>query len=208
MTGILIAFEGGEGAGKSTQIKLLERALNHDVLVTRQPGGTALGQTVRQLVLDGEPGTVDDRAEALLYAADRAQHVAEVVRPALAAGRTVISDRWADSSIAYQAAGRGMDRDWIAAVSAWAAGGLVPDLTVLLDIDPAVGLARAARRGATDRLEQENLDFHRRVRGAYLELVAEAPGRYLVLDATRPVDEIARSIGSFVRGLLSVGVGA
>jgi dTMP kinase len=208
MTGTLVVFEGGEGAGKTTQIRRLGQALNHTALITRQPGGTTLGQTVRRLVLDSEPGTVNDRAEALLYAADRAQHVAEVIAPALAVGTTVICDRYVDSSIAYQAAGRGMDRDWIAAVSRWATDGLVPDLTIVLDIDPLDGLRRVAHRGSADRLEQENLDFHRRVRGAYLELAAAAPGRYLVLDADRPVDELADAIAGRVRALPGLEVAA
>ncbi|GGM53655.1 dTMP kinase [Dactylosporangium sucinum] len=198
MTGKLIVFEGGEGTGKTTQIRLLAAALDHDVLVTRQPGGTSLGQTLRGLLLDSPPGSISDRAEALLYAADRAQHVDEVIRPALTAGTTVISDRWVDSSLAYQAAGRGMDPAWVAELSRWATAGVQPDLTVLLDIDPAVGLARAARRGAADRLEAETLDFHHRVRWAYLRLAAANPSRYLVVDAALPVDAIAHLVHAYV----------
>lgn len=196
MTGKLIVLEGGEGSGKSTQVARLAQNLGGDVLVTRQPGGTPLGAIIRGLLLDPNQ-QICDRAEALLYAADRAQHVDEAIRPALAAGRTVISDRWVDSSIAYQAAGRGMDRDRIADLSAWATGGLIPDLTVLLDIDPQVGLARAVRRAAADRLEQEDAGFHNRVRWAYLQQAAANPHRYLVVDATLPVDAIAHLVYAY-----------
>lgn len=199
MNGLFIAFEGGEGSGKSTQVKRLAEALG-DVVVTRQPGGTEAGKVIRQLLLDPD-SVLDDRAEALLYAADRAQHVAEVIRPALAAGHIVISDRYVDSSIAYQAYGRTMDRDWIVGLSRWATSGLVPDLTILLDIDPAVGLARAARRGAVDRLEAETPDFHWRVRAAYLGLAYAEPDRYLIVEATWSVDEIAAVIAARVRRL-------
>ncbi|WP_238006350.1 dTMP kinase [Dactylosporangium sp. AC04546] len=202
MTGTLVVFEGGEGAGKGTQIRHLERHLAFQAVVTRQPGGTDLGADIRRILLDSEPGTVDDRTEALLYAADRAQHVAQVVKPALLVGRTVISDRWVDSSIAYQAAGRRMDRVWIEALSTWATAGIVPDLTILLDIDPLDGLQRVAHRGSEDRLERETLDFHRRVRQAYLDLADASIGRYLVLDATRPQDELADTIARRVDRLL------
>ncbi|MFB9179863.1 dTMP kinase [Dactylosporangium sucinum] len=202
MTGKLVVFEGGEGAGKGTQIRHLERHLDFGVLVTRQPGGTDLGAELRRVLLESAPGTVDDRTEALLYAADRAQHVAEVVEPALLLGRTVICDRWVDSSIAYQAAGRRMDRVWIEALSTWATAGIVPDLTILLDIDPLDGLDRAAHRGSADRLEREALDFHRRVRQAYLDLADANIGRYLVLDATKPEDELAATIARRVDTLL------
>jgi dTMP kinase len=202
MTARLIVFEGGEGSGKTTQIRLLDQALGHRAWTTRQPGGTDLGTEIRRMLLGTAPGEVCDRAEALLYAADRAQHVDRFVRPLLDRGETVISDRWVDSSIAYQAAGRGMDREWIAQLSAWATGGLVPDLTILLDIDPTVGLARAAKRGAADRLEQEDLAFHQRVRSAYIALAETSPERYLVLDAAQPADWLADVIAERVRVLL------
>lgn len=207
MTGRLVAFEGGEGSGKSTQVARLAATLGRNVFVTRQPGGTPVGQIIRGLLLDPLQH-ISDRAEALLYAADRAQHVDEVIRPALTAGATVICDRWVDSSIAYQAYGRGMDPAWIGDLSRWATGGLVPDLTILLDIPAAVGLERAGRRGAADRLEQAGAAFHRRVRSAYLELAGTAPSRYLVLDATLPADELAAVIAGRVRALLGQQVSA
>jgi dTMP kinase len=206
MTGRLIAFEGGEGSGKSTQVARLAATIP-DALVTRQPGGTPVGQIIRGLLLDPNQ-EVCDRAEALLYAADRAQHVDDVIRPALAAGQTVICDRWVDSSIAYQAYGRGESPARIGDLSAWATGGLIPDLTVLLDINPTIGLARAARRSAADRLEREGLSFHWRVRDAYLTLANATPGRYLVLDATRPVDELAGIIAARVHNLTSQEIAA
>jgi dTMP kinase len=206
MTGFLVAFEGGEGSGKSTQVARLAAAIP-DALVTRQPGGTPAGQIIRGLLLDPNQ-EICDRAEALLYAADRAQHVHDVIRPALAAGQTVLCDRWVDSSIAYQAYGRGESPARIGDLSAWATGRLEPDLTVLLDIEPTIGLARAARRSAADRLEREDLSFHWRVRGAYLTPANAAPGRYLVLDATRPADEIAGAIAGRVRALLEQEVSA
>lgn len=206
MTGLLIATEGGEGSGKSTQAKLLAARLTHHTTLTRQPGGTPIGAKLRELLL--QPGVISDRAEALLYAADRAQHVDEVIRPALAAGRVVITDRYVDSSLAYQAAGRGMDMAWIAGLSRWATGGLVPDLTVLLDVDPDVGLERAGRRGVADRLEMEDLEFHRRVRHAYLALADADPGRYLVLKAEQPVEWLADIIHDRVQALITAGAAA
>jgi dTMP kinase len=206
MIGKLVALEGGEGSGKSTQVALLAQAIP-GALTTRQPGGTPVGQIIRGLLLDPRMD-ISDRAEALLYAADRAQHVDEVIRPALKAGRTVLSDRWVDSSIAYQAFGRGMDDAWISNLSDWATGGLTPDLTILLDIPTSVGLDRAGRRGTADRLEQAGVGFHLRVRAAYRVLAGEEPGRYLVLDATRPVDELAGIIAGRVRALLEQEVSA
>jgi dTMP kinase len=206
MTGFLVAFEGGEGSGKSTQVARLAAAIP-DALVTRQPGGTPAGQIIRGLLLDPNQ-EICDRAEALLYAADRAQHVHDVIRPALAAGQTVLCDRWVDSSIAYQAYGRGESPARIGDLSAWATGGLIPDLTILLDINPDIGLARAARRSSADRLEGAGRDFHWRVRGAYLTLANAAPGRYLVLDATRPADELAGIIAGRVHNLTSQEIAA
>lgn len=208
MTGMLIVFEGGEGSGKSTQAARLAATIPGDVHVTRQPGGTPIGYTIRQMLLN-PISSISDRAEALLYAADRAQHVDEIVRPALAAGATVICDRWVDSSIAYQGAGRGMSMMRIAELSRWATDGIEPDLTILLDIDPAVGLARAGRRGAADRLEQEDLSFHHRVRDSYLALAEHAPAaRYLVLDGSQPADFLGEVIAERVRALLGQEVAA
>jgi dTMP kinase len=203
--GLFIVFEGGEGAGKSTQMHRVAeylRSENRAVVETREPGATHIGERIRQVVLHGGHG-VSARAEALLYAADRAHHVATVVRPALVRGAVVISDRYVDSSLAYQGAGRTLPTDDIAWLSAWATGGLKPDLVVLLDIDPTVGLARAGNRGAgADRLERESVEFHERVRYAFLDLAADNPGRYLVLDASRPADELAAEIGGRVDALL------
>ncbi|WP_204034126.1 dTMP kinase [Micromonospora qiuiae] len=205
--GLFVVFEGGEGAGKSTQLAALAGRLRdegRDVVVTREPGATGIGERIRSLVLDT---AVDEapspRAEALLYAADRAHHVATVVRPALVRGAVVISDRYVDSSLAYQGAGRTLPVDEVSWLSSWATGGLKPDLVVLLDVDPHTGLSRvAARNEAADRLEAESVAFHERVRYAFLDLAAADPKRYLVLDAARPADEIAERVARRVEELL------
>ncbi|BCJ65050.1 dTMP kinase [Polymorphospora rubra] len=207
--GLFVVFEGGEGAGKSTQVNKLAATLGeqgHDVVVTREPGATDVGKRIRTLLLsDGTgPAAPSPRAEALLYAADRAHHVATVVRPALAGGAVVISDRYVDSSLAYQGAGRTLPVDEVSWLSSWATGGLKPDLVVLLDVDPRTGLARVAERGmAADRLESESLAFHERVRYAFLDLAAADPKRYLVLDAGLPADDIARAVGARATELLA-----
>lgn len=208
MNGIFITLEGGDGAGKTTQAELLEGWLaqrGHEVVRTREPGGTRLGVEVRRLLLHGgdEIGEVDARAEALLYAADRAQHVAKVVRPALERGAVVVQDRYIDSSLAYQGAGRVLDAAELRGISEWAAGGLWPHLTVLLDIDPAAGAERRASRGGTsDRLEAEAAEFHAAVRDGFRALAAGDPERYLVLDATRPADELHLDVVARVASLL------
>jgi len=195
--GLFITFEGGDGSGKSTQAALLERWLagrGRTVVRTREPGGTDLGDELREIVLHRR-GHVAPRAEALLYAADRAHHIATLVRPALARGEVVIQDRYLDSSVAYQGAGREIDGDEIRRLSLWAAEGLLPDVTVLLDLDPAIGRERLdAARTRYDRLEAEAAEFHGRVRDAYLALAAAEPERFLVLDATLPVEELAAAI--------------
>ena len=204
--GTFLAFEGGEGAGKSTQVRLLTdelTAAGHRVRATFEPGDTPAGAVVRRLVLDRADLALSPRAEALLYAADRAQHTAEVLLPALAAGEVVVTDRFVDSSLAYQGAGREIPREEVAGISRWATQALVPDLTVLLDLPPATGLARARGRAAADRIEAESLDFHERVRQTFLELAAAEPSRYLVLDATRPADELAAAIRERVTALLA-----
>ena len=202
--GVFVVFEGGEGAGKSTQVTRLAATLKaegRDVVVTREPGATEVGARIRGLVLD-KGDAPSPRAEALLYAADRAHHVASVVRPALARGAVVISDRYIDSSLAYQGAGRTLPVQEISWLSSWATGGLKPDLVVLLDVDPGVGLSRVDSRGAgTDRLESESRAFHERVRYAFLDLAAGDPKRYLVLDAARSTDEIATAVAGRVEGL-------
>ncbi|TDL40173.1 dTMP kinase [Kocuria rosea] len=204
--GLFVVFEGGDGAGKSTQVGRLVDALRaegHDTLRTREPGGTPLGERVRELVLDPAHEPVDARAEALLFAAARAAHVAQLIRPALAAGRTVVCDRFADSSAAYQGAGRGLGLDRVAELNAWATAGLVPDLTVLLDVPAGTGRTRREARDGTagDRLETEPDAFHDANRAAFLELAGRAPERYLVLDATRPAGELAAAVRERLTGL-------
>ena len=180
--------------GKSTQISLLAQWLNgagEKALVTREPGGTALGRTLRNAVLHG--GDVDPRAEALLYAADRAHHVATLIRPALERGEVVVTDRYLDSSIAYQGNARALGGEQIRRLSLWATRGLMPDVTILLDLDPEEAAARRAEV-APDRLESESLAFHRQVRATFLELAAMEPERFLVLDAGRTPAEIHEGI--------------
>ena len=204
--GLWITFEGGDGAGKTTQASLLERWLRDEgrtVVRTREPGGTEVGALIRDIVLHHR-GDVAPRAEALLYAADRAHHVATLVRPALARGEIVIQDRYLDSSVAYQGAGRVLDAAQIRDLSLWATEDALPDLTVLLDLDPASACARLdADDKPFDRLESEQADFHARVRKAFLELAAAEPERFLVLDATLPADDLAAAVRARVAALLS-----
>ena len=201
VTGLFVSFEGGDGAGKSTQIRLLAQwleAAGHRVVVTIEPGGTPLGTMLRNAVLHGDH--VGARAEALLYAADRAHHVDALVRPALERGEVVLTDRYLDSSVAYQGVGRGLGAEDVERLSLWATEDLLPALTVLLDIDPVAGLARMT--GEPDRLERAGDEFHRRTRQAFLDRAAADPGRWLVLDATAPPDELAAAIRRRVAGLL------
>ena len=203
--GLFIAFEGGEGAGKSTQVRLLCEwltAQGRPARATFEPGGTPAGAAVRAIVLDRAHTGLSPRAEALLYAADRAHHVDTVVRPALDAGEVVVTDRFVDSSLAYQGAGRALALAEVRRLSHWATGGLVPDLTVLLDLPPEAGLARARGRAAADRLESESLEFHERVRATFRDLAAGEPARYLVLDAQRPADDLADAVRERVAALL------
>jgi dTMP kinase len=208
LPGYLIAFEGGDGAGKSTQARLLAQWLRdeegHDVLLTREPGATQLGVRLRELLLSADR-TVDARTEALLFAADRADHVAAQVRPAMERGEIVVTDRYADSSIAYQGAGRDLDGDDIANLSRWATDGLLPDLTVLLDIPSEFARVRRAgdgTRAGEDRLEALSAEFHERVRNRFLELARAEPARYLLIDGTLPREEIQDRIRGRVRDLL------
>jgi dTMP kinase len=192
--GVLIAFEGVEGAGKSTQLDRLRDELErrgHEVVVTREPGGTPVGERVRQVLLDPAVD-LDARAEALLFAAARAQLVEQVIRPALERGAVVLCDRYLDSSLAYQGAGRGLGRGPVQEVNRFATGGLLPDLVVLLDVDPAEGLGR--NTASRDRIEVEGLGFHRRVREAFRELAAGDPGRFAVVDAAAPADQVAAAV--------------
>ena len=203
--GLFLTFEGGDGSGKSTQSALLERWLieqGRTVVSTREPGGTEVGDEIREIVLHRR-GHIVPRAEALLYAADRAHHVATVVRPALERGDIVLQDRYLDSSVAYQGVGRELAADEIRELSLWAAEGLLPDITVLLDLDVAIGRGRLDEsRTRYDRLEAEAAEFHTRVREAYLALARAEPERFLVLDATLPVDELAALIRARVSAAL------
>ena len=201
--GRLIAFEGVEGSGKSTQLELLRRLLEErgrEVVVTREPGGTPAGERVRALVLD--PAVeLHPRAEALLFAAARAELVEAVIRPALERGAVVLCDRYLDSSLAYQGGARGLGRGPVEQINRFATGGLLPDLVLLLDLDPAAGLARRPRD--PDRIEAQDLGFHRRVRDAFRDLAAAEPGRFAVVDAAAPVEEVADQIRAAVLGLLT-----
>ncbi|MEV4158850.1 dTMP kinase [Nonomuraea dietziae] len=201
--GVFIAFEGGEGSGKTTQSRLLAiwlRDQGFDVVQTREPGSTKVGMRLRAILLDAAEKGLSARAEALLYAADRAEHVEKVIRPALHRGALVITDRYVDSSLAYQGAGRALDPSDVSKVNAWATGGLVPHLTVLIDTPPSVGLTRLG--GAADRIESEPLDFHERVRKEFRSLAAAAPERYLMVDGTLSQNEISRIVQDRVREIL------
>lgn len=205
MPGLFLTFEGGDGSGKSTQSALLTEwlvAQGRTVVHSREPGGTDFGLEVRELVLHRR-GHIAARAEALLYAADRAHNIATVVRPALERGDIVIQDRYLDSSVAYQGAGRVLDPAEVRDLSLWATEHLLPDLTVLLDLDEATGRVRLDEsRTRYDRLEAEAAEFHARVRAGYLALAAAEPERFLLLDATLPVDELAQRIRDRVSPLL------
>ncbi len=203
MPGLFITFEGGDGSGKSTQSALLVewlQALGHGVVVSREPGGTDVGLELRQLVLHWR-GEIAPRAEALIYAADRAHNIATKVRPALERGEIVVQDRYLDSSVAYQGAGRVLGAQEVRDLSLWATDGLLPDLTVLLDLRE--GSDRLADRTVYDRLEAAGDDFHARVSEAYLELAAAEPGRFLVLDARDTIENISAAIRTRVESLLS-----
>ena len=201
--GVFLALEGGEGAGKSTQARLLSiwlRDQGYDVVTTHEPGATKIGLRLRALLLDTAHSGLAPRAEALMYAADRAEHVQDVILPALERGAVVVSDRYADSSLAYQGAGRQLPMSEIAGLNSWATGGLRPDLTILLDLPTVTGLSR--RLSSADRLEAEPVEFHERVRSGFLSLAADEPERYLVLDANGSESEISREIQLRVRELL------
>ena len=201
--GLFVALEGGEGAGKSTQARLLREWLveaGREVLLTFEPGDTLAGRRIREIVLDPATGDLDDRTEALLYAADKAEHVATVVWPALERGAVVVTDRYVDSTLAYQGAGRAIPADELEQIARWATGNLRPHLTVLLDIAPEDGLQRFDGR---DRIEGESHAFHCRVRDAFRHMAEQDPRRYLVLDARRPATELAARIRTRVEHLLT-----
>jgi dTMP kinase len=200
--GRLIAFEGVEGAGKSTQLELLRQTLEkagHQVVSTREPGGTTAGERVRSILLDRD-STLHPRAEALLFAAARAQLVQQVIRPALQRGETVLCDRYLHSSLAYQGVARDLGVEPVAAINAFATGGLMPDLVVLLVVDPAEGLGRG--RGERDRIEDQDLEFHQRVERGFLELAAADPERFAVVDAARPAEQVAAEVRAAVLAIM------
>lgn len=205
MAGIFITLEGGDGSGKSTQSRLLAEwceQQGREVVFSREPGGTPLGEQLREIVLHST-GYMTPRTEALLYAADRAQNIATVVRPALERSAVVIQDRYIDSSVAYQGAGRVLGATEVRDLSMWATESLVPDLTVVLDLDPATGRTRLDEsRTRFDRLEAEKLEFHQLVRAAYLDMAAAEPSRFLVLDATLPPTELNAAIVARIDSLM------
>lgn len=206
MDGKLIVFEGVEGSGKTTQIKKCQEWLQNgdrlggaSVVVTREPGGTELGVGLRRLLLEGHRDLIDDRAELFLYASDRSQHVEEVLKPQLAKGAIVLCDRYTDSTVAYQAYGRGLNLDLINQLNQLATEGLESDLTLWLDIEVEIGLERARQRGAVDRMEQADLAFHRRVQQGYQELAAAYPQRIVRVDASRSQEEVQAQIQDILR---------
>jgi dTMP kinase len=203
--GLFITLEGGEGAGKSTQAQLLVQRLGnagYPVLLTREPGGTGLGRWLDGLLEEGGPA-LGPLPELLLFSAARAQHVAEVIRPALERGDVVICDRFSDSTLAYQGYGRGLDMELIRALIKAATSTLWPDITLLLDIPPEAGLARKDHERVRDRIGAETVAFHRRVRQGYLALAKEEPARFLMLDGTRPPEQLAEAIANYLRPMLA-----
>lgn len=208
--GFFISFEGIEGSGKSTQAKLLASALaatGHDVVVTHEPGGTLISDRIRALLLDPEHTEMNAITELLLYAAARAQHLAEKIRPALARGAVVITDRFSDSTLAYQGFARGISRTLIDTVDAVAAQGLRPHLTILCDLDVQQGLERNRTANKRDRLELEAIGFHEKVRAGFLKLAQEEPQRFHVVDASKPVEVLAADILGHVQSAFSASVG-
>lgn len=204
MAGLFISFEGGDGAGKSTQARLLATALEasgRQVVLTREPGGTEVAEEIRNIVLNPLHLDLDDRTEALLFAASRAEHVAKKIRPALAAGAIVISDRFVDSSIAYQGIGRGLGVEPVSDINAWATKNLWPDITFLLDVEPTAGLQRVED---PNRLEAAGADLQVDVRAAFLELASRSPERFVVLSAAKPIDDLAADILSHVNAKLGL----
>ncbi len=205
-TGVFVCFEGGEGSGKSTQSERLARWLGEQgyvPLLTFEPGDTEVGRKLREIVLSPETGELSDRTEALLYAADKSEHVDTVVSPALERGEVVITDRYVDSTLAYQGAGRALVLDEVEQVARWATHDLRPHLTVVLDLEPEHGLGRFEGR---DRIEGESLEFHGRVREEFLRMAAADPDHYLVLDARADIDEIAARIREHLTPLLTRAV--
>ncbi len=212
MDGKLIVFEGVEGSGKTTQIQKCQEWLQNSdrlsgtsVVVTREPGGTELGVGLRRLLLEGHRDLICDRAELLLYACDRSQHVEEVLKPQLAYGAIILCDRYTDSTVAYQAYGRGLNLNLINQLNQLATDNLESDLTLWLDIEVEIGLERARQRGTVDRMEQADLAFHRRVQQGYRELAAAYPQRIVRVDASRSQDEVEAQIQEILLEKLQVG---
>ena len=209
---MFISFEGIEGSGKSTAQRLLAehlQGLGYDPLLTREPGGCALGRSLRPILLDARTRGLSSRAELYLFLADRAQHVAEVIRPALEAGQTVLCDRYADSTLAYQGYGRGLDPEHLRRINDMATGGLMPDLTLLLDLPVHCGLERAGLRNREEgtvlsegRFDDESLEFHERVRQGYRSLAAEEPERFAIIDAAQPPEDVVLQCLSAVEASL------
>ena len=203
-----ITFEGGDGTGKTTQIKEVANYLgerNRSYIVTREPGGTALGKMIRKVLLEAGATKIAASTELFLYLADRAQHVNEIIIPALQSDKIVLCDRFTDSTLAYQGYGRGIDVSWLRQLNDTASGAVRPDLTFLLDCPVTIGLARAARRSVQsadrpqeDRFEREKLEFHEKVRAGFLELARAEPGRFRIIDASRSVAEIAQQIRAII----------
>lgn len=206
MRGIFISMEGPDGSGKTTQIDLLKKHLESigydEILVTREPGGTAISEAVRAVILNPEHKEMSYMTEALLYASARAQLVSEVIKPALAAGKAVISDRFVDSSVVYQGMARGLGIETVYEINKFAIQGIMPELTIHLDLPAAAGLARAKGRAALDRLELESLEFHERVAQGYRDLAALAPDRIKTIDAGQPIVQIHKTIVQYVNDIL------
>ncbi|MFV0407699.1 MAG: dTMP kinase [Propioniciclava sp.] len=202
MRGIFVVFEGGDGVGKSTQVARLSAwlaAQGRETVTTFEPGDGPVNAQIRRILLSRDTAELNPRTEALLFAADRAQHVETVVQPALRRGAMVVSDRYVDSTLAYQGAGRVLDAGAVAEINTWATGGLLPDLTVLLDLEPSLGVSAVTSQ---DRIEAAGDDFHARVRQGFLSLAARAPERYLVLPARQNRDHIAAEVQARVQHLL------
>ncbi|MEZ4516921.1 MAG: dTMP kinase [Chloroflexota bacterium] len=205
--GLFITFEGPEGSGKSTQMSLLAEYLNgqgYGVVTSREPGGTSIGDQVRQVLHDTQNTEMTPMAEVLLYSASRAQLVEQLIRPTLAAGKTILLDRYADSTLAYQGYGRGLDLTQLKTLTQLATGGLVPDLTLFLDLDVAAGLARRRDQGEEmNRLDLETLEFHNRVRQGYHALAAQSPERWVIVDADRSVEAVQMDLRQIVEARLT-----
>ena len=206
MASSFISIEGGEGAGKSTSIEYIKQKLEAcgiECLVTREPGGTPMAEDIRQLLLQHRDEVVDPYTELLLMFASRRQHVQNVIRPALASGKWVICDRFTDASFAYQGFGRGLDKEFISSLKRWVHGDLNPNMTILFDLDIAIGMARAGKRSDFDRIETETMSFFERVRQGYLTQAKAEPQRYRVVDASQSIAGVERQLDHFLAPLLA-----